>query len=325
MNWKDSLCRIWRCWFPWRIFSRYFTLKSMIGSSGLKIWRFLNYARWKKKWFSSRSPTASNRVKLTRNGHERLGRARLVLDGRDPSLGGIGTCDYSQCGHSQILHDPRNPKLQRVQIPQIQHQRNRQTTQNLFLPHQTSFGIEKLSNPVNQRPLQLQIPSFQLDFLYLHVLDDSFLGNFKHTFSLVDFPDFDPTSSNQTQSGWVAESCVFRPKNAEQVELSRYYIESRFPSDKDKSNLKYLDMSNLLAKPKHSPGLHKQISNMYNFSHKLPIYISKYVNFWEKLKNIGLWKDRKKTQIFIFLFAIGLLLCHVLGLNVLFFWFVAFR
>lgn len=84
-------------------------------------------------------------------------------------------------------------------------------------------------------------------------------------------------------------------------------------------------MNNLLAKPQKAIGIRQQISSMYNFSHKLPIYINKYVNFWEKLKNILIWKDIRKTQIFIFFYLILFIWFYLFGCNWLYYVFVFFR
>lgn len=158
-----------------------------------------------------------------------------------------------------------------------------------------------------------------INFYCLFVLIFFGVGFLTFTFVLMMFLYFHPQI--HCRVGPVFQQLFFEPER-----LNKYFIPIRVKSRKELDTEFYMDITNLHKKKEtKKTSLKQQFTNAFNFSSRLPKNINFFVNFFEKFKNIFLWKDTKKTQLTVLLFMLFSLSLYLLGLRLMFIFYILWR
>ena len=87
-----------------------------------------------------------------------------------------------------------------------------------------------------------------------------------------------------------------------------------------------MQISNIKVKNKdHKKGLKQKLSNVYKFSGKIPKHIHFFADLSDKAKNIFMWKNQRKTEMFLFLAILLLFAVFLVGKENLFILYILHR
>lgn len=104
--------------------------------------------------------------------------------------------------------------------------------------------------------------------------------------------------------GPMFDALFFRP-----TQINKSYVAPRNPPEKMKRKAFYLSMDNIEKRYGDKQKLREKLLNAFDFSARVPQYIHCFVDFFEKIKNIFLWRSYRKTEASIFyLISLGMVL-----------------
>ena len=95
----------------------------------------------------------------------------------------------------------------------------------------------------------------------------------------------------------ILNSLFFKPN-----QLNKCYINPRHLQERTKRKLFYMNQANLEKKYEHKVKLSEKIINAYDFSSRVPVYIHTFIDYFEKVKNLIMWKNYRKTEACVFYF-----------------------
>lgn len=113
---------------------------------------------------------------------------------------------------------------------------------------------------------------------------------------------------------------VFNPKY-----INKHYIPRKIETERIKRKAFHLDLANVNKKTNTNMSFKEKIQGAWDFSSKVPSQIHMLIDFFEKAKNIFLWRDYRKTQLFIFMFLVLTLVLVFVGKELTFILICLFR
>jgi hypothetical protein len=87
----------------------------------------------------------------------------------------------------------------------------------------------------------------------------------------------------------------------------------------------YLNMANVEKRFGDKQKLRDKLMNAYDFSSRVPQYIHCFIDYFEKFKNIALWKNYRKTEASVFYFVAAGALLYFTSKEAAFVYWICFR
>lgn len=87
----------------------------------------------------------------------------------------------------------------------------------------------------------------------------------------------------------------------------------------------YIEINNINVKSQDTSSLKDKINSAVGVSGKIPVYVHYTVDYVEKVINIILWKNKRKTEITLFMLIISCLAIYLFSLRILYFVYVGMR
>lgn len=95
--------------------------------------------------------------------------------------------------------------------------------------------------------------------------------------------------------------------------LNKYYVLSRFKSEKAIKDEFYFNLDNIDSSLEDTQKLTDKLKAAANISSKIPYYLHTLVDIVDKFKNLIQWKSKRKTELFVFFTILGLIAVYLLG------------
>lgn len=118
----------------------------------------------------------------------------------------------------------------------------------------------------------------------------------------------------------ILDSMFFRPE-----QMNKNYISPKHKQERTKRKDFYLNMNNLEKKYIEKQKLSEKLLNAYDFSSRVPQYMHNYIDFFEKFKNIVLWRNYRKTEAYVFYFVSVSIVFYFFNKESAFVYWICFR
>ena len=107
--------------------------------------------------------------------------------------------------------------------------------------------------------------------------------------------------------------------------LHKDYIPAKIITENQASRNYYLNMDNIYEKSKDTSSLRNKINNAVGISGKIPVYLHSIVDYLEKIINIFKWRNKRKSEVTLFILVISCLAIYLFTVQKLYVVYVGMR